>query len=87
MIRHHFEENQMPGFDYAYRYPGLIRVFQAAGRVIRTENDRGTVLLIDTRYSHPQYKDLFPQEWHVYKIQNHRHIGQILGEFWAEPNP
>jgi len=87
MIRHHFEENQMPGFDYAYRYPGLIRVFQAAGRVIRTENDRGTVLLIDTRYSHPQYKDLFPQEWQVCQIQNHRHIGQILGEFWAEPNP
>jgi DNA excision repair protein ERCC-2 len=87
IIRHHFSENQMPGFDYAYRYPGLIRVFQAAGRVIRTENDRGTVLLIDTRYSHPQYKDLFPQEWQVHQTQNPRQIGQILDEFWAEPNP
>lgn len=82
MIRHHFEENQMSGFDYAYRFPGLIRVFQAAGRVIRTENDRGTILLIDTRYSHPGYLDLFPKEWQVRQIQNHRHIGQTLDEFW-----
>jgi DNA excision repair protein ERCC-2 len=87
MICHHFAENQMSGFDYAYRYPGLIRVFQAAGRVIRTENDRGTILLIDTRYSHPQYTDLFPQEWQVQKVQNHSQIHQVLGEFWANPNP
>jgi DNA excision repair protein ERCC-2 len=86
MIRQHFDKNQMPGFDYAYRFPGLIRVFQAAGRVIRTEKDRGTVLLIDTRYSHPQYKDQFPQEWQVQPVQNHSQIRQILGEFWAEPN-
>jgi DNA excision repair protein ERCC-2 len=87
MIRHHFDENQMPGFDYAFRYPGLIRVFQAAGRVIRTENDHGSILLIDTRYSHPQYKDLFPQEWQIHSVQNHSQIRQILAEFWAEPNP
>ncbi len=86
MIRQHFEENQMPGFDYAYRYPGLIRVFQAAGRVIRTENDRGTVLLIDTRYSYSQYRDLIPREWQVHQTQNHKQISQILSEFWAEPN-
>jgi len=86
MIRHHFSENQMSGFDYAYRYPGLIRVFQAAGRVIRTENDRGSILLIDQRYSQSQYKDLFPQEWQVHQTQNYRQIAQILGEFWAEPN-
>ncbi|UCE40653.1 MAG: ATP-dependent DNA helicase [Candidatus Aminicenantes bacterium] len=86
IIRHHFDENQMPGFDYAYRLPGLIRVFQAAGRVIRTESDRGTVLLIDTRYSHPQYKELFPQEWQVLQTQNHSQIRHISGEFWAEPN-
>jgi DNA excision repair protein ERCC-2 len=87
MIRHHFSESQMPGFDYAYRYPGLIRVFQAAGRVIRTENDRGTVLLIDTRYSHPQYKKLFPQEWHFLQTQNPNQIDQILNEFWTELIP
>lgn len=87
MIRHHFEENQMPGYDYAYRFPGLIRVFQAAGRVIRTENDRGTVLLIDTRYPIPGYLELFPQEWQVLQVQNHRQISRILGEFWEEPNP
>ena len=87
MIRQHFSENQMSGFDYAYRYPGLIRVFQAAGRVIRTENDRGTLLLIDPRYSHPQYNELFPQEWHVHPVQNHDQIRQILSEFWEEPIP
>jgi DNA excision repair protein ERCC-2 len=86
MIRHHFEEAQMPGFDYAYRFPGLIRVFQAAGRVIRTEKDRGTILLIDTRYSHPRYRELFPQEWQVRRVHNHEQISQILAEFWAEPN-
>ncbi len=85
MIRHHFSENQLSGFDYAYRYPGLIRVFQAAGRVIRTENDRGTILLIDPRYSHPQYNELFPQEWLVQPVQNHGQIRQILDEFWVEP--
>ncbi len=84
MIRHYFTENQLPGFDYAYRFPGLIRVFQAAGRVIRTEKDRGSVLLIDTRYSHPQYQDLLPQEWQVRQVQNHQHITQILENFWAE---
>jgi DNA excision repair protein ERCC-2 len=87
MIRQHFSENQMSGFDYAYRYPGLIRVFQAAGRVIRTENDRGTLLLIDPRYSHPQYNELFPQEWQVHPVQNHDQIRQVLSEFWEEPNP
>jgi DNA excision repair protein ERCC-2 len=84
MIRHYFTENHLSGFDYAYRFPGLIRVFQAAGRVIRTENDRGTVLLIDTRYSHPQYQDLLPQEWQVRQVPNHRQITQILANFWAE---
>jgi DNA excision repair protein ERCC-2 len=87
MIRHHFTENQMSGFDYAYRFPGLIRVLQAAGRVIRTENDRGSILLIDPRYSHPQYCDLFPQEWQVHPVQNHDQIRQRLTEFWANPNP
>jgi DNA excision repair protein ERCC-2 len=87
MIRFHFEENQMPGFDYSYRFPGLIRVFQASGRVIRTENDRGAVLLIDTRYSHPQYQELFPQEWRVQQTQKPGQITQILEEFWAESNP
>ncbi len=84
MIRHHFENCQLPGFDFAYRYPGLTRVFQAAGRVIRTENDRGTILLVDTRYPHPRYKELFPQEWQVHQVQNPEQIHQILEEFWED---
>lgn len=86
VIRHHFSENHMSGFDYAYRIPGLIRVFQAAGRVIRTENDRGSILLIDPRYSHPQYSELFPQEWQIHPVKDRREIRQILDEFWIDTN-
>ncbi len=84
MIRFHFTENQASGFDFAYRYPGLIRVFQAAGRVIRTENDRGAVLLIDSRYCGPFYRSLFPQDWQVRWVKDAEEIGHILRPFWSE---
>ncbi|MGD9345286.1 MAG: ATP-dependent DNA helicase, partial [Candidatus Aminicenantes bacterium] len=83
LIRLHFEDKEMPGFDYSYLYPGMNRVFQAAGRVIRTEEDRGAILLIDTRYALPQYHSLFPPEWQVCFVQNERQIGPILDKFWA----
>ena len=51
------------GFDYAYIYPGINKIMQAVGRVIRTEEDKGRVLLIDDRYSNPKYKTLLPREW------------------------
>ena len=53
------------GYDFAYRYPGFNKILQAAGRVIRTENDRGFVILIDERYSNPEYISLFPPEWNI----------------------
>ncbi|MDP9064588.1 MAG: ATP-dependent DNA helicase, partial [Pseudomonadota bacterium] len=53
------------GYDYAYLYPGLQKVVQAAGRVIRTEADRGTVHLIDDRYMNRNVRDLLPRWWHV----------------------
>ena len=62
--REFFGEN---GYDYAYVYPGINKVQQAAGRVIRTENDEGRVLLIDDRYITPQYNILLPSEWYPIK--------------------
>ncbi len=57
------EQNGEDGFDYAYRYPGMNKVLQAAGRVIRTENDVGVVALLDERFVQRAYTDLFPREW------------------------
>jgi len=85
LILRHFSDQQMPGFDYAYRYPGMIRVLQAAGRVIRTENDRGVILLIDRRYSQPRYNSLLPREWRVQRVKDLNQMRQILDEFWSEP--
>ena len=53
----------MDGFDYAYRIPGMNKVLQAAGRVIRTENDTGIVVLMDERFKNPEYTAMFPKEW------------------------
>jgi DNA excision repair protein ERCC-2 len=83
LIRVHFEDKQMPGFNYSYLYPGMNRVFQAAGRVIRSEKDRGAILLVDTRYSHPQYNSLLPSDWQVRFVQDEKQIRHILDEFWT----
>ena len=60
IIRDYYEEK---GFDYAYIYPGINKVMQAAGRVIRTETDKGRLMLIDDRYKTLKYKNLMPKEW------------------------
>lgn len=69
IIQDYFEKN---GFDYSYTYPGINKVLQSVGRVIRTENDKGRVLLIDNRYSSYKYKAMLPSEWDIknYKLLN-----------------
>lgn len=62
LIKEYFARENL-GFEYAYIYPGINRVLQAAGRVIRSETDQGLVLLMDLRYSWAQYKNLLPLEW------------------------
>ena len=59
-LRDYFEKTRGTGFDYAYRYPGMNKVLQAAGRVIRTPEDKGVVLLLDDRFAKPEYQRLFP---------------------------
>jgi DNA excision repair protein ERCC-2 len=82
LIRQHFEDDDVPGFNYAYLYPGLNRVFQAAGRVIRSEYDRGAILLIDMRYSRPQYSSLLPEDWEVQPVASAEAIQDSLDRFW-----
>ena len=70
------------GQDAAYTYPGFRRVLQAAGRVIRTEKDRGVVLLLDARYASEQYQELFPNHWRMRKITSMSSLQQKLSAFW-----
>lgn len=65
IIKDYFQSTLGQGFDYAYTYPGMNKVLQAVGRVIRTEEDKGSILLIDDRYGKSLYKDLMPPEWDI----------------------
>lgn len=63
VIKRYFDQKNGKGFEYAYTYPGMNRVLQAAGRLIRTEEDRGQILLIDDRFATPRYRALMPRHW------------------------
>ena len=67
-IKEYYKDNGLPGHDYAYLNPGMNKVMQAVGRVIRSEEDRGAVLLIDERYMNRQYQDLYRTEWKKYRV-------------------
>lgn len=83
IIKDYFNQNRGEGFEYAYVYPGMNKVLQAAGRVIRSENDKGSILLIDDRYGTYRYKDLFPNEWgHYRRIWNKSNMETLLEDFW-----
>ena len=84
LIRQHFSSLGLNGFEYAYLFPGMNRVLQAAGRVIRSENDRGAALLIDHRFSRPEYKALLPGHWRPEKVGSLSVLESSLREFWYE---
>ena len=84
ILKNYFEEQGENGFDYAYRYPGMNKVLQAAGRVIRTEEDIGVVALLDERFLQGTYTRLFPREWKEYKIVQEKTIGREVEKFWDE---
>ena len=86
LIREYFANHHKAGFEYAYQYPGINRVMQAAGRVIRTETDRGVVLLIDQRYGTHRYRSLLPVEWKPAFIQTEAQMVRELEMFWG-PKP
>jgi len=83
IIKDYFQDKNGLGFEYAYMYPGMNKVLQAAGRVIRTEKDRGMVLLIDDRFLTPEYMELFPHEWkHFKRVSSKEKLKFVLNEFW-----
>ena len=84
LIKEYFDGQGVSGFAYAYQYPGFNRVLQATGRVIRTETDRGIIVLIDERFSHARYRHLFPAHWRGYQVvQNTGEIEGHLARFWS----
>lgn len=83
LIRDHFAATHDAGFEFAYMYPGLNRVLQAAGRVIRSDTDRGAVLLIDTRFATQRYARLFPREWQPARVKSPQQLVHELRQFWA----
>ena len=84
LIKDHFQELLGAGFEYAYLYPGFNRVLQAAGRVIRTETDRGVVLLIDRRLKRPAYRRLFPDHWRPVRVPGSAGLEAALARFWED---
>ena len=83
LIRGYYDAREVAGFEYAYTYPGMNRVLQAVGRVIRSSEDRGAVLLIDQRFSQERYRRLFPAGWHpAPRAGGPDRIGRAVGEFW-----
>ena len=82
LIKDYFAHTHSAGFEYAYQFPGINRVFQAIGRVIRTESDRGVVLLIDRRYATYRYRSLFPAEWVPVRVGDHEQFAGKLQRFW-----
>lgn len=84
LLKKYFDGWGENGFDYAYRYPGMNKVLQAAGRVIRTVDDFGIVVLLDERFLSPVYRRLFPREWREYTPVTIDQIGRRIGRFWDE---
>lgn len=82
ILRSFYTENGENGFDYAYRYPGMNKVLQAAGRVIRTREDHGVILLLDERFRQREYSNLFPVEWNDRKTCTLSNVEAKLQKFW-----
>jgi len=82
ILKNYFDERSGNGFDYAFRYPGMNKVLQAAGRVIRTTEDRGVILLLDERFLQSDYRYLYPREWNNYKVCNIDSIEEAVENFW-----
>ena len=84
LFRRYYDEKEgTDGFSCAYLYPGMNKVQQAAGRVIRTTEDKGAILLLDDRFAGVQYTSLFPKEWFPYETVTLSGLECSLKEFWV----
>lgn len=86
LIREYFAATLKAGFEFAYQYPGINRVLQAAGRVIRSETDRGVVLLIDQRYATHRYRSLLLKQWEINTVRDQGQVADALKKFWYPNN-
>ena len=86
ILKQYFEKQGENAFDYAYLYPGMNKVLQAAGRVIRTEQDIGIVALLDERFQEWRYTENFPREWKKIEYCNVDNIEDKMRQFWKEKN-
>lgn len=84
LLKEYFDGQGENGFDYAYRYPGMNKVLQSAGRVIRTVEDIGVIALLDERFLEPSYRRMFPREWNNYTVVCAENIGRQVEQFWNE---
>lgn len=84
LLKQYFDEKGMSGFEYAYLYPGMNKVLQAAGRVIRTDTDRGMIFLLDDRFLLRQYRAVFPREWSKATSIRLSQTAEVVAEFWDE---
>lgn len=85
ILKAYFDSQNLPGFDYAYRYPGMNKVLQAAGRVIRTEEDLGIIVLLDERFQETKNRAIFPKEWSDCTTGNEETILKEVKDFWQSP--
>ena len=82
ILKEYYDKRGEGGFDHAYRFPGMNKVLQAAGRVIRTQEDIGLILLLDDRFGNQEYRNLFPIEWSDRKKCRLDTVEEIIKEFW-----
>ena len=84
ILKNYYDERGLSGFDYAFRYPGMNKVLQAAGRVIRTSEDRGVILLLDERFLQREYGALFPREWEKRSVCGLPQLREEVSRFWSD---
>lgn len=84
LLKAYFDGQGLRGFDYAYLYPGMNKVLQSAGRVIRTDEDRGVILLLDERFRDSRCKEVFPREWKDVKLCQVKTAAGLIRDFWEK---
>ena len=84
LLKDYFQKQGVRGFDYAYLYPGMNKVLQSAGRVIRTDRDCGVILLLDERFRDYRYQEIFPREWKDYGTCNVDNVAGKMETFWKQ---
>lgn len=82
ILKNYFDESGENGFDYSYRYPGMNKVLQAAGRVIRTAEDVGVIALLDERFLQFSYRKMFPREWDAFETVSVENVADKVERFW-----